>query len=203
MICSRDFDAVVMCGGATKPRDLAVEGRRLAGIHFAMEFLTANTKRLLRPRGCGLHLRAGRDVVVIGGGDTGTDCVATALRQGCRSIVQLEIVPRPPGQRQAENPWPQWPKVYKLDYGQEEAAALYGGDPRMYATQTRKFVGDDGGRVREVHTVAVAWRDVAGRPVPQEIGGTERILPAQLVLLAMGFLGPEETVLDQLGIATG
>src|SRR5262245_47131102 len=150
-----DFDAVVLAGGATKPNDFfaRTEGRNLAGIHFAMEYLHGNTKSLLDSNlADGQYLSAkGKDVVVIGGGDTGTDCVGTALRQGCRSILQLEIVPRPPSTRAPDNPWPQWPKVYKLDYGQEEAEALFGADPRQYAIQTMRFVGDAQGQLAEIH----------------------------------------------------
>jgi len=139
-------------------------------------------------------------VVVIGGGDTGTDCVATSLRHGCRSLVQLEILSRPPDERAPDNPWPQWPKVYKLDYGQEEAKALQGADPRQYAVLTRKLIGDAAGRVKELQLVSVEWKKGPdGRFGPQEIAGTERVIPAELVLLAMGFTGPEKTLPAQLG----
>ncbi|AVX29897.1 MAG: glutamate synthase subunit beta [Bacillota bacterium] len=198
-----EFDAVILCGGSTKPRDLPVEGRNLQGIHFAMEFLKANTKSLLDSNlEDGNYISAaGKDVVVIGGGDTGTDCVATAIRHGCRSVVQLEIMPQPPKTRAADNPWPQFPRVLKVDYGQEEAAALYGADPRQYCVMTKRFVGDEQGRVKEVHTVQVEWvKGPQDRLVPQEIPGTEKVWPAQLVLLAMGFVGPERQLLDQLGV---
>ncbi|MBX5436194.1 MAG: glutamate synthase subunit beta [Alicyclobacillaceae bacterium] len=199
----RRYDAVVLCGGATKPRDLPIEGRHLAGIYFAMDFLRANTQSLLdHGRAADGPLSArGKDVVIIGGGDTGTDCVGTALRQGCRSVTQIEILERGPATRSADNPWPQFPRVYKLDYGQEEARALFGADPRRYALSTKRFVGDGDGHVRELHTVEVRWeRGPDGRMVPVEIPGTERVWPAQLVLLAMGFLGPEDTMLEQLGV---
>jgi glutamate synthase (NADPH/NADH) small chain len=198
----QEFHAAVLCGGATQPRDLPVEGRNLRGVHFAMEFLHANTKALLDTNLTnGHHISAkGKDVIVIGGGDTGTDCVGTALRHGCKSLVQLEILPRPPEERAPDNPWPQWPKVYRLDYGQEEAAALFGADPREYCVQTKRFVGDDGGNVRELHTVRIEWVKDGGRFVPREVPGTEKVFPAQLVLLAMGFLGPENQLLDQLGV---
>ncbi|HIK54042.1 MAG TPA: glutamate synthase small subunit [Synechococcales cyanobacterium M55_K2018_004] len=197
-----EFDAVLLCMGATKPRDLPIEGRELKGIHFAMDFLTGNTKALLDRHKNGSFISAqGKDVVIIGGGDTGTDCVATSIRHGCRSLVQLEIMPKPPNERAPNNPWPEWPKVYKMDYGQEEAAALFGADPRVYTTTATKFEGDGLGNVKAVHTVEVDWRrNDKGQFVPNPIAGTEKVLPAQLVLLAMGFLGPEQPLLDALGI---
>jgi glutamate synthase (NADPH) small chain len=197
-----EFDAIVLCTGATKGRDLPIEGRNLKGIHFAMEFLHHNTKSLLDQKWNGSFINAkGKDVVVIGGGDTGTDCVGTSMRHGCKSLVQLEILPRPPMERAKDNPWPEWPKVYRLDYGQEEAAAVFGNDPRVYLTTAKKFVGDENGHVKEVHTVEIEWgKDDQGRFVPKEIPGTEKVRPAQLVLLAMGFLGPEQPLLEALGV---
>jgi glutamate synthase (NADPH/NADH) small chain len=196
----KDYDAVVLCTGATKPRDLAIAGRELEGIHFAMEFLTANTKAILnKTPGPDFISAKDKDVVIIGGGDTGTDCVGTSLRHGCRSLVQLEIMPKPPEERAANNPWPEWPKVYKMDYGQEEAAAVYGHDPRSYLTTATKIEGDDQGRVKAVHTVDVRWeKDGQGRFIPQQVPGTEQVRPAQLVLLAMGFVGPESQLLDAM-----
>ncbi|HLJ95129.1 MAG TPA: glutamate synthase subunit beta [Gemmataceae bacterium] len=200
----KEFDAVVLCGGATRPNDFfaKTEGRNLKGIHFAMEFLHANTKSLLDAQHAdGQYISAkDKDVIVIGGGDTGTDCVGTSLRHGCKSLWQLEIVPMPPPSRAPDNPWPQWPKVYRLDYGQEEAKALWGEDPRKYAIQTTKFVGDDNGHVQAIHTIQVEWVKDNGRSVPKSIPGTERVLPAQLVLLALGFSGPENQLIDQLGV---
>ncbi len=197
-----ESDAVVLCGGATKPRDLPVEGRGLKGIHFAMEFLRANTKSLLDGKPTTDFISAeGKDVVVIGGGDTGTDCVATAMRHDCKSLIQLEILPQPPSERAPDNPWPQWPKVYKLDYGQEEAAAVFGSDPRQYLCTAKRFVGDASGNLKELHIVRIEWqKDSSGRFAPKELPGTEKVLPAQLVLLALGFLGPEDTVLGQLAV---
>jgi glutamate synthase (NADPH/NADH) small chain len=199
-----EFDAVVLCGGATKPNDFfaRTEGRDLGGIHFAMEFLHANTKSLLDcSHQDGNYISAkDKDVVVIGGGDTGTDCVGTALRHGCRSILQLEIVPMPPLTRAPDNPWPQWPKVYKLDYGQEEAAALFGADPRRYSIQTTKFEGDADGHVAAIETVQVEWVKDNGRAIPRSVPRTEKRFPAQLILFALGFSGPESLVLDQLGV---
>jgi len=198
----QEFDAVVLCTGATKPRDLPIEGRSLKGIHFAIDFLTHNTRRLLDDSHNRDFISAeGKDVMVIGGGDTGTDCVGTSLRHGCRSLIQVEILPRPPLNRASDNPWPEWPKVYRLDYGQEEAAVKFGADPRVYLTTATKFVGDDQGWVKEVHTVQVQWeRNDKGQFVPKEVPGTEQVRPAQLVLLAMGFLGPEQPLLEELGL---
>ncbi len=197
-----EFDAVVLCLGATKPRDLSIEGRNLKGVHFAMEFLHGNTKALLDGRREGCFISAeGKDVMVIGGGDTGTDCVGTSMRHGCRSLVQVEILPQPPAERQPDNPWPEWPKVYRMDYGQEEAAAKFGADPRVYLTTAKKFEGDADGQVRAVHTVQVNWeKNDKGQFIPKEVAGTEQVRPAQLVLLAMGFLGPEQLILEKLGV---
>jgi glutamate synthase (NADPH/NADH) small chain len=183
-----DYDAVVLATGSTVPRDLRVPGRELAGVHYAMEFLVANTKALLGGAATPINA-AGLNVVVIGGGDTGTDCVGTAIRQGARSVTQLEILARPPDVRAADNPWPQWPKVYKMDYGQEEAAALWGADPRRYLVNTRQLVGE-AGHVKAIETVGIEWVHSGGRPEMRELAGTEVVLPADLVLIAMGFVGP-------------
>jgi glutamate synthase (NADPH/NADH) small chain len=198
----QEFDAVVICTGATQPRDLPLEGRPLQGVHFAMEFLTANTRSVLDGQpGAGFISAQGKDVLVVGGGDTGTDCVGTSLRQGCRSLVQIEILPQPPLQRAPDNPWPEWPKILRVDYGQEEAAALFGRDPRIYLTTVKRLVGDNTGRVKEAVTVQIEWeKNEKGQFVPKEVPGTENVIPAQLVLLAMGFLGPEQPLLAQLGV---
>jgi len=201
----RDFDAVVICTGATLPRDLDLHGRALGGVHFAMDYLTASTKSLLAGADAppGPLNAAGRDVVVVGGGDTGTDCVGTAMRQGCRSLVQFEILPRPALDRSEDNPWPEWPKVYRLDYGQEEAAAAFGGDPRVYQTTVKELIGNESGQLEAITTVQVRWEpDAAGRSKLVEVAGTEERRPAQLLLLAMGFLSPEQTLLRGLGVDT-
>jgi glutamate synthase (NADPH) small chain len=197
-----EFDAVLLCAGATQPRDLPIEGRKLKGIHFAMEFLTANTRSLLDGKKNGNFVSAaGKNVIVIGGGDTGTDCVGTSLRHGCKSLVQIEILPCPPKDRALDNPWPEWPKIYRLDYGQEEATAKFGADPRVYLTTATKFEGDPHGQVRAVHAVQVKWeRNDKGQFTPKPVPGTEKVLPAQLVLLAMGFLGPEPVLLNALNV---
>ena len=198
----KEFDAVVLATGATKPRDLPIEGRNLKGVHFAMEFLHANTKALLDNHRNGNFIDAkDKDVIIIGGGDTGTDCVGTSMRHGCKSLLQIEILPKPPMDRAKDNPWPEWPKVYRLDYGQEEAAAKFGADPRIYLTTVKKFIGDENGAVKAAVTVEIKWdKDAQGRFVPQEVAGTEKTRPVQLVLLAMGFLGPEQPLLEQLGV---
>src|SRR5690606_19013055 len=144
-----EFDAIVLCGGATLGRDLPAPGREFKGIHLAMEFLRANTKSLLDSQHeDNSYISAkGKDVIVIGGGDTGTDCVGTSLRHGCKSVSQLELMPQSPLERTADNPWPQWPRIHKTDYGQEEAAAIFGEDPRQFAVMTEKFAGDEEGNV--------------------------------------------------------
>lgn len=200
-----EFDAIVLCAGATQGRDLPVPGRELDGIHLAMKFLTANTKSLLDSNLADGHYISAKDkhVIVIGGGDTGTDCVGTSVRHGCKSVIQLEIMPRLPDQRAASNPWPEWPMVFKIDYGQEEAAAVFGADPRQYLVSTKKFVGNAAGQVQEIHTIGVQWEKSAdGRMNLVEIPGSERVLPADLVLLAMGFTGPEKTLVDGLRLDT-
>ena len=198
----KEFDAVILATGATKPRDLPIPGRELKGIHFAMDFLTANTKSILDGHKNGSFIDAtAKDVVVIGGGDTGTDCVGTSMRHGCKSLVQVEILPKPPLERAKDNPWPEWPKVYAMDYGQQEAAAKFGADPRVYLTTATKFEGDANGQVKAVHLVQVEWtKNDKGQFIPKHVPGTEKVLPAQLVLLAMGFLGPEQPLLDALKI---
>lgn len=192
-----NHDAVVICTGATKARDLPIPGRDLKGIHFAMEYLSQNTKSLLdSDHADGNFINAaGKDVIVIGGGDTGTDCVGTAMRHGCKSVTQFEIMQRPPDARADDNPWPEWPRIFMVDYGQKEAKARFGSDPRSFAVKTTEFIGDADGNLTSLKTIDIDanWQDIAG---------TEREWPAQLVTLAMGFLGPENPVLAQLGVET-
>ena len=204
---ARDFDATVLCCGATKGRDLPIDNREAKGVHMAMDFLTANTSHQLDHDFDGTNpeeLNAtGKDVIVIGGGDTGTDCVGTSLRQKCKSVIQLEIMPMPPMERAPDNPWPEWPKVYTLDYGQVEAQALQGEEPRRYLVMTKRFIKDDDGNVSGIEVVDITWgKDEAGRFSPVETEGTLRILPSQLILLAMGFLGPEQEIVENFGLQT-
>ena len=202
MLLLKDFDATVICTGATQPRELPVDGRTLTGVHFAMEYLTASTKAILNGDAdhSPIHAR-GKHVIVIGGGDTGTDCVGTAMRQGCKSLTQIEILAQPPMDRAEDNPWPEWPKIYKLDYGQEEAAAKFGSDPRVYVTMVKKLNGDATGRVQSLTTVQINWqKDQSGRFAPAEVPGSEKVVAAELVLLALGFTGPEQPLLKDLGV---
>ncbi len=199
-----DFDAVVFCCGAASPRDLKIPGRDLNGIYFAVDFLKRNTKSLLDS---GLtddnYVSAkDKDVVIIGGGDTGTDCVGTSIRHGCKSVTQLEIMPELTVERRPENPWPQWPRIKKVDYGQEESVYLYGKDPRTYLTTATKLVGDSYGNIKEVHTSKVEWVNDGGRMIPKNIPGSEKILPCRLLLIAMGFTGPEQHIINELGLNT-
>ena len=200
----RDFDATVICTGATLPRDLPVEGRNLKGVHFAMDFLTVSTQAVLKDSPDSTPITAkGKDVLVLGGGDTGTDCVGTSMRQGCKTLTQLEIMAMPPMDRAEDNPWPEWPKVYKMDYGQEEAAAKFGADPRAYLTTVKRFNGDADGNLASVVTVNIRWeKNDKGQFIPVEQPGSEKEHPAQLVLLAMGFLGPEQALLKDLKVET-
>jgi glutamate synthase (NADPH/NADH) small chain len=203
----KESDALVLCCGATKARDLPIEGRTLNGVHFAMEFLGENTKSLLdnnfddTPPPINAK---GKHVVVIGGGDTGTDCVGTSLRHECASVVQLEILAKPPSERADNNPWPEWPRVYKMDYGQEEASEIQGQDPREYLVSSKRFIGNADGDVSELELVRVEWiRDAnSGRFTPREVEGSNRIIKADLVLLAMGFLGPDQTIVEKLDLET-
>ncbi len=193
-----DHDAVLLATGATVPRDLPIPGREFKGVHFAMEFLTGNTKSLLDSNHeDGAYISAkDKHVIVIGGGDTGTDCIGTSLRHGCASLVNFELFPQPPAERAANNPWPTWPRIFRVDYGHEEAASVQGEDPRVYSISSLNFIGDENGNVTGVRTIDVEMRD--GKF--ENIEGSEREWKADLVLLAMGFLGPEHDLSDPLNL---
>jgi NADPH-dependent glutamate synthase beta subunit-like oxidoreductase len=193
-----DNDAVLLATGATVPRDLPIPGRDLNGVHFAMDFLTANTRSFLNSAHAdGDYIDArDRHVIVIGGGDTGTDCIGTSLRHGCKSLVNFELFPKPPADRAPDNPWPTWPRIYRTDYGHEEAAKRFGADPRTYSISSTEFVDDGQGNLKSVRTVDVKFEGGKFENLP----GTEREWPADLVFLAMGFLGPEHLVSDRLNL---
>ncbi|RAL42615.1 hypothetical protein DM860_017905 [Cuscuta australis] len=198
-----EHEAILLAIGSTKPRDLPVPGRELSGVHFAMEFLHANTKSLLDSNlEDGNYISAkDKKVVVIGGGDTGTDCIGTSIRHGCSRVVNLELLPQPPKTRATGNPWPQWPRVFRVDYGHQEAATKFGKDPRTYEVLTKRFIGDENGVVKGLEVVHLEWeKDATGKLQCKEIEGSEEIIEADLVLLAMGFLGPESTIADKLGL---
>ncbi len=197
------YDAVVVAVGATKPRDLPTPGRDLKGIHFAMDFLRANTRSLLDSNLADGHYisASGKHVIVIGGGDTGTDCIGTSIRHGAASIKNFELLSKPASGRTDEYPWPTYPRLLKNDYGHEEVQAKFGADPREFSILTKEFVDNGQGSVRAVRTVRVKWHKPPGeRPQMQEVAGSEEEWPADLVLLAMGFLGPEADVAEQLGL---
>ena len=197
-------DAVLLTTGATKPRDLPIPGRSLNGVHFAMEFLGANTKSLLDSAHSDKAFISarGKKVVVVGGGDTGTDCIGTSLRHGCTQLVNFELMDRPPANRADDNPWPQWPRIFRVDYGHEEAQAKFGDDPRVYCILSKEFIDDGQGNVKGIKAVKVQWAKVDGRMQMQEVPGSEHIVEADLVLLAMGFLGPENYVAELMGVST-
>ncbi len=200
----RDFDRVILACGASRPRDIQVPGRDVAGIWFAVDFLKANTKSLLDS---GFEDKKyvdakGKRVVIIGGGDTGNDCVGTVIRHGAKSVVQLEMMPKAPDERAEDNPWPEWPKICKTDYGQQEAIAVYGRDPRIYETTVKEFVKGKSGNLKGVKTVKVTWERNAetGRMSMQEVPGSEKILEADLALIAAGFLGTEAYIAEAFGV---
>lgn len=190
-------DALLLTTGATAARNLPIHGCELRGVHFAMEFLTANTKSLLDSNlADGNYISAkGKNVIVIGGGDTGADCIGTSMRHGAKSIVNFEILPQDPDERAPNNPWPEWPRIFRVEYAHEEVAKSHGSDPRVYAISAKGFLGENG-LLRGVKTVEVTWE----KGHPQEMPDTDRIWEADLILLSMGFLGPEHYVSDPLGI---
>ncbi len=196
-------DAIVLAIGATKPRDLPIPGRDLKGVHFAMEYLHANTKSLLDSDlrdGHFLNVE-GKKVIVIGGGDTGNDCLGTSMRQGCSSLVNFEIVPQPPDERAGNNPWPQWPRIFRVDYGHAEAATKFGADPRTFSIDTIRFNGDANGKLKSLTAVKVDWsKPVKGGPPFSRVEGSEVEFECDYVFLALGFLGPEQILAEQLGI---
>ncbi len=199
-----EYDAVVLATGATRPRDLPIEGRDLNGIHFAMELLHTNTQTLLDDGNCDaapIHA-AGKDVIVIGGGDTGTDCLGTSIRHGCKSLVNFELLDRPPNDRAANNPWPQWPRIFRVDYGHGEAAATFGQDPRVFSILSKRFIDDGNGNVAGVETITIDWSKPTDKAPFSEVPGSEQTFKADLILLAMGFLGPESYLGEQLGLDT-
>ena len=193
-----EFDAILLSTGATVPRNLNIPGRALDGIHFAMDFLSANTKSLMDSgHADGGYISAkGKNVIVIGGGDTGTDCIGTSLRHECKSLINLELFPEPPKTRAPNNPWPLFPKIYKVDYGHEEAAKKQGSDPRVFSVDSISFEGDKNGHIKGLKTCQVEMKDGQFIRIP----GTEKEWPAELILLAMGFLGPEHTVSDPINL---
>ena len=196
-------DALILACGATRPRDLPIPGRELEGVHFAMEFLLKNTKSLMDSRlEDGAYISAkGKRVIVIGGGDTGTDCIGTSIRHGCTSVVNFELLPKPPPERASDNPWPEWPAIFRVDYGHQEAEAKFGKDPREYCVLSKRFIDDGNGKLSGIETVRVEWtKDAEGKWQMSEVSGSEEIFEADLIFLAMGFLGPEDTLAEQLGL---
>ncbi|MBQ7066100.1 MAG: glutamate synthase subunit beta [Lachnospiraceae bacterium] len=201
-----DYDKVVLCCGASNPRDIKAPGRDAKGIYFAVDFLTQTTKSLLDSdlKDGNFVSAKGKDVIIIGGGDTGNDCVGTSIRHGAKSVTQIEMMPKAPDKRAENNPWPEWPKVCKTDYGQEEAIAGFGHDPRIYESTVKEFIKDKKGDLKAVKIVKLAWEKnpETGRMDMKEVPGSEQILDAQLVLIAAGFLGSEKYVTDAFKVET-
>lgn len=195
-----DFDRVVLCCGSSNPRDITAPGRDAEGIYFAVDFLSRNTKSLLDSDfKDGNYVSAkGKNVIIIGGGDTGNDCVGTCMRHGCKSVTQIEMMPKAPDKRAANNPWPEWPKICKTDYGQEEAIAVFGHDPRIYESTVKEFIKDKNGKLKAVKIVKLAWEKdpQTGRMNSKEVAGSEKIMDCELVLIAAGFLGAQKYVTD-------
>ena len=200
----KDYDRVILACGAKNPRDIKAPGRDAKGIYFAVDFLKATTKSLLDSdlKDNNYISAKGKKVVIIGGGDTGNDCVGTSIRHGCASVTQLEMMPKAPDTRAENNPWPEWPKVCKTDYGQEEAIAVFGHDPRIYQTTVKEFLKDKNGNLNGIITVKLESKkdEKTGRMVMSEVPGSETKLDADLVLIAAGFLGTEKYVADAFGV---
>lgn len=192
----KDFDRVILTCGASHPRDIKAPGREASGIYFAVDYLKRVTKHLRNTSFTDYIDAKGKNVLVIGGGDTGNDCVGSSIRQGAKSVVQLEMMPKPPVTRAADNPWPEWPKVLKTDYGQQEAIAVFGQDPRIYETTVKEFIADEKGILKKVKCVKLDWKrdEKTGRMNMTEITGSEYVLDVDLVFIAAGFLGTEEYI---------
>lgn len=202
----QEYDRILLACGASNPRDINAPGRDAKGIHFAVDFLTANTKSLLDSNlADGKYVNTkDKNVIIIGGGDTGNDCVGTCIRHGCKSVTQIEMMPKAPDERAENNPWPEWPKISKTDYGQEEAIALYGRDPRIYESTVKEFIKDKNGILKAVKIIRLKpEKDPrTGRIIPKELPGTEQLLEADIVLIAAGFLGSQKYVTDAFKIET-
>ena len=200
----KDYDRVILACGAKNPRDIKAEGRDAEGIYFAVDFLTSTTKSLLNSdlKDQKYISAKGKNVIIIGGGDTGNDCVGTCIRHGAKSVTQLEMMPKAPDVRRDTNPWPQWPLVCKTDYGQEEAIAVFGHDPRIYTTTVKEFKKDKKGNLEKVVTVQLESRvdEKTGRRMMVPVEGTEKELPCELVLIAAGFLGTQKYLTDAFGV---
>ena len=203
MRSKKAFDAVLIATGSTIARDLSIPGRESSNIHFAMDFLTQNTKSLLDSSlSDGNYIDAkDKDVIVIGGGDTGTDCIATAIRHGCKNMVNMEIMSKPPKRRGLDNPWPLWPNILRTDYGHEESEKRFGSDPRRFSLMSKEFTSKDG-LVTGLKTVEIEWvQEKNGKMTMKEIASTEKTWNADLVLLALGFIGPEQKILNDFGVS--
>ena len=200
----KEYDAVILACGASHPRDVNAPGRDAKGIYFAVDFLGQVTKHLLDSdfKKVPYELAKDKDVIVIGGGDTGNDCVGSCIRLGAKSVTQLEMMPKPAETRLPSNPWPEWPRILKVDYGQEEAIWKFGEDPRVYQTTVKEFVKDEKGHLKEVVLVSLEAKkdEKTGRMNMVPVAGSEKTVPAQLVLIAAGFLGSESYVTEAFGV---
>lgn len=198
----KEYDCIILACGASEPRDIKVPGRDADGIYFAVDFLTRSTKHVLSGKNDGFVNTKGKNVVIIGGGDTGNDCVGTAVRQGAKSVVQIEMMPKLPDSRAKNNPWPEWPRVCKTDYGQEEAVAVYGKDPRIYQATAKEFIKDKNGKLKKIKLIKLkpVKDEKTGRINMAEIAGSEFEIPADYVLIAAGFTGTQKYIADAFGL---